>query len=189
MRGTSLLRYSFLAESQWSILKYGASGDFQCRLLPVAVHWIKLYFLKMLANQNMHWLVLYQHAPVPAGWNWILSAIKTRTLDALVLNPGNTCIKTNKRNPSDTVSKLKDDVKHWPNFFWNCSIPCAGLGPALPTVALGTCASISVQETVLWTRLGKWSALKPFSPFWKEAFWKTAFVLVWFVSLKYGSRS
>lgn len=112
-----------------------------CYCSPVVVLWIKLHFLQMWTNENAHCLVLYQHAPVSVGWNWILFATQMRTRDALVLKwlkiqEIHLLKQTNKQNPSDTVSKLKDSVKHWPGFFWGGSIPCAGPGPALQTVAL-----------------------------------------------------
>lgn len=52
------VKVEFLAESQWSALKSGEPGDFQGGLLPVDIHWIKLYFLKMLTLQNIHCLAL-----------------------------------------------------------------------------------------------------------------------------------
>lgn len=62
--------------------------------------------------------------------------LKQKQTDEKASKQRNKLWKTHKNLP-DTVSKLKDSVKQWPTFSWNCNILCASLGPVLLTAAWG----------------------------------------------------
>lgn len=162
-------------------MKYAQSSDFS-----VGCHqWMSAgsvsAFLKYILSSTVgNWLV-HHHAPVSESWNWVLSAIQMRILVAVVLNwpkiqvmhvlkqnqPNKKGKKkrqeqTNKKvtkNPSDTVSRLKDNVDQWIHFFWNCKTVCVHLAPAL--LAGAPCVMVvKAFKRLLWTGLGKLSCFK-----------------------------